>query len=584
MSNSKFKRHTVTTALPYANGPIHIGHLAGVYVPADIYVRYLRANRKEVLFICGSDEHGVPITISAKNENITPQAVVDRYHEMIKKSFKDFGISFDIYSRTSNPLHHETASDFFTKLYKEGKLIEKTSLQYYDEEAKQFLADRYLIGTCPHCNNEKAYGDQCEACGTSLNATDLINPISTLSGKIPVQKETKHWYLPLQEYENWLREWILERHKEDWKSNVYGQCKSWIDQGLQPRAITRDLNWGVKVPLKEAEGKVLYVWFDAPIGYISATKEWAKEYGEEWEKWWKDDESRLIHFIGKDNIVFHCIIFPIMLKAEGSYILPDNVPANEFLNLESDKISTSRNWAVWLHEYLETFKDMQDVLRYTLTSITPETKDADFTWLDFQSKNNNELLAIFGNFVNRTVVLTHKFYNGKVPEATNFSDSEKEIIAKIGTFPTLIGTAIEKFKFREALAELMNLARIGNKYLTDTEPWQKQKENPEEVKRILFISLQICASLSILCKPFLPFTSKKLQQMLNIQIDDWQKGGEITLLPAQHQINKPIYLFEKIDDKIIEEQIQKLNDTKQHNLPKNLIVPEGKEDISFDEF
>lgn len=584
MSNSKFKRHTVTTALPYANGPIHIGHLAGVYVPADIYVRYLRANRKEVLFICGSDEHGVPITISAKNENITPQAVVDRYHEMIKKSFKDFGISFDIYSRTSNPLHHETASDFFTKLYKEGKLIEKTSLQYYDEEAKQFLADRYLIGTCPHCNNEKAYGDQCEACGTSLNATDLINPISTLSGKIPVQKETKHWYLPLQEYENWLREWILEGHKEDWKSNVYGQCKSWIDQGLQPRAITRDLNWGVKVPLKEAEGKVLYVWFDAPIGYISATKEWAKEYGEEWEKWWKDDESRLIHFIGKDNIVFHCIIFPIMLKAEGSYILPDNVPANEFLNLESDKISTSRNWAVWLHEYLETFKDMQDVLRYTLTSITPETKDADFTWLDFQSKNNNELLAIFGNFVNRTVVLTHKFYNGKVPEATNFSDSEKEIIAKIGTFPTLIGTAIEKFKFREALAELMNLARIGNKYLTDTEPWQKQKENPEEVKRILFISLQICASLSILCKPFLPFTSKKLQQMLNIQIDDWQKGGEITLLPAQHQINKPIYLFEKIDDKIIEEQIQKLNDTKQHNLPKNLIVPEGKEDISFDEF
>lgn len=584
MSNSKFKRHTVTTALPYANGPIHIGHLAGVYVPADIYVRYLRANRKEVLFICGSDEHGVPITISAKNENITPQAVVDRYHEMIKKSFKDFGISFDIYSRTSNPLHHETASDFFTKLYKEGKLIEKTSLQYYDEEAKQFLADRYLIGTCPHCNNEKAYGDQCEACGTSLNATDLINPISTLSGKIPVQKETKHWYLPLQEYENWLREWILEGHKEDWKSNVYGQCKSWIDQGLQPRAITRDLNWGVKVPLKEAEGKVLYVWFDAPIGYISATKEWAKEHGEEWEKWWKDDESRLIHFIGKDNIVFHCIIFPIMLKAEGSYILPDNVPANEFLNLESDKISTSRNWAVWLHEYLETFKDMQDVLRYTLTSITPETKDADFTWLDFQSKNNNELLAIFGNFVNRTVVLTHKFYNGKVPEATNFSDSEKEIIAKIGTFPTLIGTAIEKFKFREALAELMNLARIGNKYLTDTEPWQKQKENPEEVKRILFISLQICASLSILCKPFLPFTSKKLQQMLNIQIDDWQKGGEITLLPAQHQINKPIYLFEKIDDKIIEEQIQKLNDTKQHNLPKNLIVPEGKEDISFDEF
>lgn len=584
MSNSKFKRHTVTTALPYANGPIHIGHLAGVYVPADIYVRYLRANRKEVLFICGSDEHGVPITISAKNENITPQAVVDRYHEMIKKSFKDFGISFDIYSRTSNPLHHETASDFFTKLYKEGKLIEKTSLQYYDEEAKQFLADRYLIGTCPHCNNEKAYGDQCEACGTSLNATDLINPISTLSGKIPVQKETKHWYLPLQEYENWLREWILEGHKEDWKSNVYGQCKSWIDQGLQPRAITRDLNWGVKVPLKEAEGKVLYVWFDAPIGYISATKEWAKEHGKKWEKWWKDDESRLIHFIGKDNIVFHCIIFPIMLKAEGSYILPDNVPANEFLNLESDKISTSRNWAVWLHEYLETFKDMQDVLRYTLTSITPETKDADFTWLDFQSKNNNELLAIFGNFVNRTVVLTHKFYNGKVPEATNFSDSEKEIIAKIGTFPTLIGTAIEKFKFREALAELMNLARIGNKYLTDTEPWQKQKEKPEEVKRILFISLQICASLSILCKPFLPFTSKKLQQMLNIQIDDWQKGGEITLLPAQHQINKPIYLFEKIDDKIIEEQIQKLNDTKQHNLPKNLIVPERKEDISFDEF
>jgi len=552
------KRHLITTALPYANGPLHIGHLAGVYVPADIYCRYLRAKGEEVLLIGGSDEHGVPITIKARNENTTPQAIVDRYHEIIKKSFEDLGITFDIYSRTSKPIHHQTASDFFTKLYHDGKLIEKKSEQYYDEEVGEFLADRYITGTCPHCSYEKAYGDQCEACGTSLNATDLINPKSVLSGNVPVIKETHHWYLPLDQYEDWLTEWILEGHKEDWKTNVYGQCKSWIEQGLQPRAVTRDLNWGVKVPLAGAESKVLYVWFDAPIGYISATKEWCEQNGQNYEKWWKNEDTRLLHFIGKDNIVFHCIIFPVMLKAEGSFILPENVPANEFLNLENDKISTSRNWAVWLHEYLEDFKDKQDVLRYTLTTIAPETKDSDFTWADFQAKNNNELLAIFGNFVNRTVVLIHKYYEGIVPEAGEYTQEEKEVIAKIAEFPNLIGASIEKYRFREALAEFMNLARLGNKYLTDTEPWKVIKTDPERVKTILHLSLQICACLSVLGEPFLPFTAEKLQKILNINVHDWNKGGNVDLLKAGHKINAPEYLFEKIEDAAIEAQVGKL--------------------------
>ena len=519
------KRHLITTALPYANGPLHIGHLAGVYVPADIYCRYLRAKGEEVLMVGGSDEHGVPITIKAKKEGITPQDVVDRFHAILKKSFEEFGITYDIYSRTSSAQHHKTAAEFFTKLYNEKKLVEQVTQQYYDEEAQQFLADRYITGTCPHCNNEKAYGDQCEACGTSLNATDLINPKSTLSGNAPVLKETKHWYLPLNDYEQWLREWILEGHQEDWKSNVYGQCKSWIDQGLHPRAVTRDLNWGVKVPLQEADGKVLYVWFDAPIGYISATQEWAAAHNQDWEKWWKDKDTRMLHFIGKDNIVFHCIIFPIMLKAEGSYNVPENVPANEFLNLEGEKISTSQNWAVWLHEYLEEFKGKQDVLRYTLTTIAPETKDADFTWADFQAKNNNELLAILGNFINRTIVLTHKYYQGVIPELGTPTELEQEVLNKIKEFPTSIGNSIEKFRFREALAEYMNLARLGNKYLTDAEPWKKQKENPEAVKTILHVSLQICAALSVLGEPFLPFTAKKIQNMLNIDIHEWEKGG-----------------------------------------------------------
>ena len=556
------KRHLITTALPYANGPIHIGHLAGVYIPADIYCRYLRAKGEDVLFIGGSDEHGVPITIKARNENTTPKAIVDRYHEMIEKSFEELGISFDIYSRTSKPIHHETATEVFMNLYNAGKLIEKTTEQYYDEVVGEFLADRYITGTCPHCEYESAYGDQCEACGTSLNATDLINPKSVLSGNIPVRKETNHWYLPLDQYENWLKKWILEGHREDWKTNVYGQCKSWIEQGLQPRAVTRDLNWGVKVPLADAEGKVLYVWFDAPIGYISATKEWCERNGQDYEKWWKNDETRLIHFIGKDNIVFHCIIFPVMLKAEGSFILPENVPANEFLNLENRKISTSKNWAVWLHEYLEDFKDKQDVLRYTLTTIAPETKDSDFTWTDFQAKNNNELLAIFGNFVNRTVVLIHKYYEGIVPEGGDYTEDEKDLIAKIAAFPNTIGSSVEKFRFREALAELMNLARLGNKYLTDTEPWKAVKTDPERVKTILHLSIQICACLSVLCRPFLPFTSAKLQKILNINVLNWNDGGKIDLLKTGDKINAPEYLFEKIEDAVIEAQVGKLKTTK----------------------
>ncbi len=577
-------RYTITSALPYANGPIHIGHLAGVYIPADIYARYLRNNGKQVLFIGGSDEHGVPITIKARKEGVNPQVIVDRYHHTIKKSFEDLGISFDIYSRTSSPVHHATASHFFKKLYESGKLVEKVSQQYYDEEAQQFLADRYITGICPHCKNEHAYGDQCEACGTSLNATDLINPKSALSGSTPVLKETRHWYLPLDQYDPWLREWILKGHKDDWRPTVYGQCKSWIDQGLQPRAVTRDLDWGVKVPLPEADGKVLYVWFDAPIGYISATKEWADANNGNWEEWWKDPNTKLVHFIGKDNIVFHCIIFPCMLKAEGSYILPDNVPANEFLNLEGDKISTSRNWAVWAHEYLAEFPGKQDVLRYTLTAIAPETKDADFTWADFQARNNNELLAIFGNFVNRTVVLTHKYYGGIVPEKGTYSDYENEIVEKISQFPQMIGNSIEHYKFREAQQELMNLARIGNKYLTDMEPWKKQKENPEQVKTILHLSLQICASLSVLCEPFLPFTAKKLQHILNIGTKCWTDSGRADLLAAGSQLNPAEYLFEKIDDETVARQVKKLEDTKKSNLIDTAEAAPAKETVTFEEF
>ena len=530
-TENKFKRYTVTTALPYANGPLHIGHLAGVYVPADIYVRYLRSMRDEVVLIGGSDEHGVPITIKARNENTTPQAIVDYYHRMNKNSFEEFGISFDIYSRTSNAVHHETASTFFTELYNKNKFIEKTTQQYYDEEAQQFLADRYITGTCPHCSNEKAYGDQCEVCGTSLNATDLINPVSVLSGSKPIMKDTKHWFLPLEDYESFFRQWILEEHKNDWKPNVYGQCKSWIDMGLRSRAVTRDLDWGVKVPLPNTEGKVLYVWFDAPIGYISATKEWALSQHKEWEPYWKSDDTKLVHFIGKDNIVFHCIIFPAMLKANGAYILPNNVPANEFMNLENDKISTSKNWAIWLHEYLVDFKDKQDVLRYTLTANAPETKDNDFTWKDFQAKNNNELLAVYGNFINRTMVLTHKYFNGKIPPITHLIDEDKAVIHALSQYPELIGRNIEKYHFREALSELMNLARLGNKYLTDMEPWKLFKDNPERVQTILNIALQISANLSILSEPFLPFTATKLRNLLNLPKLDWQKPEAIRYSP-----------------------------------------------------
>ncbi len=579
----KFKRYTITSALPYANGPIHIGHLAGVYVPADIYVRYLRLNEKDVVFIGGSDEHGVPITIKAQNEGVSPQEIVDRYHSIIKKSFKEFGISFDVYSRTSNRIHHETAADFFKTLYEKGEFVEQSSEHYYDEEKNQFLADRYITGTCPHCGNEKAYGDQCENCGTTLNATDLINPKSALSGNAPVLKETRHWYLPLDKYEDWLKEWILEGHKE-WKPNVYGQCKSWIDQGLQPRAVTRDLDWGVKVPVEGADGKVLYVWFDAPIGYISATREWAHENGKDWEPYWKDESSKMVHFIGKDNIVFHCIIFPSMLKHEGSYILPENVPANEFLNLENDKISTSRNWAVWLHEYLEEFPGKQDVLRYVLCANAPETKDNDFTWKDFQARNNNELLAVFGNFVNRTLVLTQKYFDGKVPEVTGLTDLDKALIEELKTYPGSIGKSLENYRFREALNELMNLARLGNKYLTETEPWKLFKTDVERVKTILNLSLQICANLALYSEAFLPFTSEKLYGMLNIDRLLWKDGGG-NLIEAGHELNKPGFLFEKIEDAAIEAQIEKLLATKKDNEANAAIeVNSQKENIVFDDF
>jgi len=580
--SKKFKRYTVTSALPYANGPVHIGHLAGVYIPADIYVRFLRMNQEDVIFIGGSDEHGVPITIKALQQGISPQDVVDRYHGIIKKSFADFGISFDIYSRTSNQIHHETASGFFRKMYEAGQFIEKVSQQYYDEAASQFLADRYITGTCPHCSYDKAYGDQCENCGTSLNATDLIEPTSVLSGNKPILKETRHWFLPLNEYEPWLREWILEGHKDDWKTNVYGQCRSWIEQGLQPRAVTRDLDWGVKVPVEGADGKVLYVWFDAPIGYISATRELTPD----WEKYWKDKDTKLVHFIGKDNIVFHCIIFPAMLKAEGSYILPENVPANEFLNLENDKISTSRNWAVWLHEYLEEFPGKQDVLRYVLTSNAPETKDNDFTWKDFQAKNNNELVAILGNFVNRTLVLTDKYFKSVVPLPGELSDRDKLTLEEMAKFPGRIAKSLHQYRFREALSEMMNLARLGNKYLTDNEPWKIYSTDPVRVGTILNISLQICAQLTILAEPFLPFSADRIRKMLNLPAFLWKDALRLDWLPSGHILNQAELLFDKIDDETIAHQVQKLMDTKQANEAREAKSPlkPGKEIISYEDF
>ena len=581
-----FKRTTVTSALPYANGPVHIGHLAGVYVPADIYVRYLRLKGEEVIFIGGSDEHGVPITIKARKEGVSPQDIVDRYHSVIKKSFEDFGITFDIYSRTTSKTHHKLASDFFKKLYDDGKFIEQTTEQYYDTEAQQFLADRYITGTCPHCGNENAYGDQCESCGTSLSATDLINPKSAISGSIPEMRETKHWFLPLDHYEPWLRDWILENHKE-WRPNVYGQCKSWLDMGLQPRAVSRDLDWGIPVPVEGAEGKVLYVWFDAPIGYISNTKELCDAQPEKfgsWETWWKDPETRLVHFIGKDNIVFHCIVFPSMLKADGSYILPDNVPSNEFLNLESDKISTSRNWAVWLHEYLEDFPGKQDVLRYVLTANAPETKDNDFTWKDFQARNNNELVAIYGNFINRALVLTQKYFDGKVPALGELSNYDKQTLADFADVKMQVEAFLDTFHFRDAQKEAMNLARIGNKYLAETEPWILAKTDMNRVATILNISLQIAANLSIAFEPFLPFSSEKLRRMLSMDSFNWNELGKIDLLKEGLQLGTPELLFEKIEDEQVEAQVQKLQNTKEANELANFQPKDVKETVSYDDF
>lgn len=601
MSSQEIKRYTVTAALPYTNGPVHIGHLAGVYLPADAYVRYLRSSKKDVRFICGSDEHGVPITIRAKKEGMTPQQLVDKYHKIIGDSFRDFGISFDIYHRTSSQTHQQTAEDFFETLYKKGVFTEEITEQYYDEFANQFLADRYITGTCPKCGNENAYGDQCEACGSTLNATDLINPKSTFSGNKPVLKETKNWFLPLDKFEPQLREYI-ESHKE-WKPNVYGQCMSWLNAGLHPRAMTRDLDWGVKVPVKGADGKVLYVWFDAPIGYISATKElfkfandgiWnpkAEEYYMDqqvdsegnWESYWKDRGSKLVHFIGKDNIVFHCVIFPAMLMAHGDYILADNVPANEFLNLEGDKISTSKNWAVWLNEYLEEFPGKQDVLRYVLTATAPETKDNDFTWKDFQARNNNELVAILGNFVNRVVVLTHKYYDGKVPALGSLTEQDKAVIEEMAAAPAKIAASIEQYRFREAMGEVMNFARLGNKYLADTEPWKLIKTDAERVKTILHISIQIVANLKVLIEPFLPFTSDKLSKMINYGGHNWTDAGRIDLLPNGHQLNEAELLFSKIEDAEIDAQIEKLNQTKLNNIQPKVIEP-AKADIQFDDF
>ncbi|CAL2102504.1 Methionine--tRNA ligase [Tenacibaculum sp. 190130A14a] len=580
------KRYTITAALPYTNGPIHIGHLAGVYVPGDIYARYLRQKGKDVAYICGSDEHGVAIPMRAKKEGVTPQDIIDKYHGIIKKSFQDFGISFDNYSRTSAEIHHKTASDFFTKLYNDGEFIEEVTEQLYDAEADQYLADRFVIGTCPKCGNEESYGDQCEKCGTSHNATDLINPKSAITGNVPTLKETKHWFLPLDKHEAFLREWILESHKNDWKPNVLGQCKSWIDDGLRPRAVTRDLDWGIPVPVEGAEGKVLYVWFDAPIGYISATKEWAAREGKNWEDYWKKEDTKLVHFIGKDNIVFHCLIFPSMLKAHGDYILPENVPANEFLNLEGNKLSTSKNWAVWLHEYLEEFPNQQDVLRYTLTANAPESKDNDFTWKDFQAKNNNELVAIFGNFINRVVVLTNKYYNGVVPTAGELTEADKDALDQLQQFPDVIGKSVERYRFREASQELMNLARLGNKYLADEEPWKVIKEDEERVKTIMNIALQIATGLAVLAEPFLPFTSSKLKSILNIDNSlTWNDISEKEiLLSANHQVNKGELLFSKIEDKTIEAQLEKLEATKKANEAANKVVEPQKETIEFDDF
>lgn len=574
-----YKRYLLTAALPYANGPIHLGHLAGVYVPADIYSRYLRAKKTDVLFVCGSDEHGVPITIKARQEGVSPQDVVDKYHFLNKESFEKLGIAFDIYSRTTSPVHYETASGFFKTLYDKGEFIEKTNQQYFDPEAKQFLADRYITGTCPHCGNEHAYGDQCENCGTTLNATDLINPKSTLSGAEPVLKETKHWFLPLDKHEAFLKKWILEENTH-WKPNVYGQCKSWIDSGLQARAVSRDLDWGIPVPVEGAEGKVLYVWFDAPIGYISATKELTPD----WEKYWKDEETRLLHFIGKDNIVFHCIIFPTMLKAEGSYILPENVPANEFLNLEGEKLSTSKNWAVWLHEYLIDFPEKQDVLRYVLCANAPEAKDNDFTWKDFQARNNNELVAVFGNFVNRALVLTHKYFDGLVPEIGTTDEYDKSVLKEFALAKEKIEKALDNFRFREALKEAMNLARTGNKYLADTEPWKLIKTDEARVKTILNISLQLTANLAILFNPFLPFTARKLNDILQLENLDWEYGGKENLLVAGHKIAKAELLFAIIEDVEIEKQLQKLKDNKAKNDAENQALAPSKAKIEFDDF
>ncbi|MXO07393.1 methionine--tRNA ligase [Flavobacterium sp. HBTb2-11-1] len=606
------KRYTITAALPYTNGPIHIGHLAGVYVPADIYSRYLRLQGKDVAFICGSDEHGVAISMKAKKEGITPQEVIDKYDGIIRKSFEDFGISFNNYSRTSAKIHHDTASEFFRTLYDKGDFIEEVTEQLYDAKANQFLADRFVVGTCPRCGNDGAYGDQCENCGSTLNATDLINPKSTITGETPVLKATKHWFLPLDRYDAFLREWILEGHKNDWKTNVYGQVKSWIDAGLEPRAVTRDLDWGIDVPVEGAEGKKLYVWFDAPIGYISSTKEWAAREGKDWEPYWKDQDTKLVHFIGKDNIVFHCIIFPAMLKAEGSYILPDNVPANEFLNLEGNKLSTSKNWAVWLHEYLEEFPDKQDVLRYALTSNAPETKDNDFTWKDFQARNNNELVAVFGNFVNRVVVLTNKYYDGIIPAPNEFTEVDEATLAELKAYPAVISSSVERYRFREALGELMNVARLGNKYLADEEPWKVMKDNPERVKTQMYVALQIAAALSVLAEPFLPFTAAKLSKILNLKdlkehfegfskflkekdrdakdiiIDKTLGWNDISensdLLPAGHKIGEAELLFAKIEDEEIQKQIDKLEATKTANIAENKQAEPQKDLIQFEDF
>lgn len=584
MSDKNINRYTITAALPYTNGPVHIGHLAGVYVPADIYARYLKSKEVDTLFVCGSDEHGVAITLRAKKEGVSPKEIVDKYHTLIKDSFERFGIDFDIYSRTSSETHRETSSAFFKKLYEEGKFEERTSEQYYDEESKMFLADRYIIGTCPNCHYDSAYGDQCERCGTSLSPSELIDPRSALSGKKPVLRETKHWFLPMQDYEPWLKEWILEGHKE-WKSNVYGQCKSWLDNGLNPRAMTRDLDWGVPVPVKGAEGKVLYVWFDAPIGYISATKEWAQKVQKDWEPYWKSDDTRLIHFIGKDNIVFHCIIFPSILKAEGSYILPDNVPANEFLNLEGNKISTSKNWAVWLHEFLDELPGKEDVLRYVLCANAPETKDNDFTWKDFQARNNNELVAILGNFINRALVLTNKYYSGKIPARNELFDVDEEVIEKLKQAPPKISKALDNFRFREGLAEFMDLARFGNKYLAETEPWKLIKENPARVETIMNIALQIAANITIVGEPFLPKSMDRLRTMIGVDKMKWAEAGNVNILSDGHQINEPSLLFEKVEDEVVNKQIEKLENTKKTNaMEENTNIPPLKDEINFDDF